>query len=326
MSERFNIEQMAMRDLFYKAGHNAWERSYRLQPGDDCNAAKVGCDVVGEQAERLEWVSQLRESKSLARSVACQAKWVDGGCRIIETDAKYFSAMAHTSLSKDAAGDLIVPWPSFFVEWPEGLCVNEEDYDYRSALVSQLDDLPTKGDDGEIRNVPWSFLYLSGKRCDVPSLTVMRIGTLVDLLFGEDPPEWTSALRGEPVRTKGDLSIQEMVKKAIVGLLYTMQHTNNWRPSKFSSPVQRGSLRSAPPPHRSIIVGRPISIDATKSVSERAAGRVGSPSVQTLVRGHIKRQVVGLGRSGRKVIWIEPYWRGPEDAPILTRPYKVGSA
>ena len=37
-----------------------------------------------------------------------------------------------------------------------------------------------------------------------------------------------------------------------------------------------------------------------------------------------KRQVVGIGRTGRKVIWVEPYWRGPEEAPILTRPYHVG--
>lgn len=51
----------------------------------------------------------------------------------------------------------------------------------------------------------------------------------------------------------------------------------------------------------------------------------GPPAIQRLVRGHHKRQVVGIGRSGRRVIWIEPYWRGPEDAPILTRPYKVDS-
>lgn len=29
--------------------------------------------------------------------------------------------------------------------------------------------------------------------------------------------------------------------------------------------------------------------------------------------------------AGRKVIWIEPYWRGPEEAPILARPFKVGT-
>lgn len=43
---------------------------------------------------------------------------------------------------------------------------------------------------------------------------------------------------------------------------------------------------------------------------------------QSCVRGHYKRQVIGVGRSGRKVIWIEPYWRGPEGAPLLVRPYE----
>jgi hypothetical protein len=41
--------------------------------------------------------------------------------------------------------------------------------------------------------------------------------------------------------------------------------------------------------------------------------------------GHYKRQVVGTGRHGRQIIWIEPYWRGPENAPILARPWRIGT-
>lgn len=32
---------------------------------------------------------------------------------------------------------------------------------------------------------------------------------------------------------------------------------------------------------------------------------------------------MGVGRSLRKVIWIKPFYRGDENAPILTRPKLV---
>jgi hypothetical protein len=49
------------------------------------------------------------------------------------------------------------------------------------------------------------------------------------------------------------------------------------------------------------------------------------PSVQCLVRGHWKRQPCGHELQDRKWIQIEPYWRGPEDAPIAVRSHRVSS-
>jgi len=46
-----------------------------------------------------------------------------------------------------------------------------------------------------------------------------------------------------------------------------------------------------------------------------------SPTVQCVVAGHWKMQPCGPGGSERKRIFIEPYWRGPEDAPIAIRPH-----
>ena len=43
------------------------------------------------------------------------------------------------------------------------------------------------------------------------------------------------------------------------------------------------------------------------------------PSVQTYVHGHWKRVAVGAGRAQRKLVHIQPYWRGDPDAPISTR-------
>jgi hypothetical protein len=68
-----------------------------------------------------------------------------------------------------------------------------------------------------------------------------------------------------------------------------------------------------------------MALDCRPAVHRYMGGSASAPpAVQSIVRGHFKRQVVGISRAGRRVIWIEPYWRGPEDAPILARPYKIG--
>jgi hypothetical protein len=69
---------------------------------------------------------------------------------------------------------------------------------------------------------------------------------------------------------------------------------------------------------------REVKIDCRAAVSSYIAGqRRASPSVQTLVRGHFKRAAHGTGRTERRWVHIEPYWRGPEDAPVAVRPHRL---
>lgn len=42
-----------------------------------------------------------------------------------------------------------------------------------------------------------------------------------------------------------------------------------------------------------------------------------------VVRGHWKQQVCGPGRVDRKHLFVEPYWRGPELAEVISRDYVV---
>lgn len=59
----------------------------------------------------------------------------------------------------------------------------------------------------------------------------------------------------------------------------------------------------------------------------RPLGRPGGQSsapridVRLLVRGHWKNQAHGPGMTLRKLIHVEPYWRGPEMAELVDRPY-----
>lgn len=327
------------RQLFYAGGSNAWHITYKLRPNDDQHAL----EAVLRRNRELGVYDQTRHDgntiETLGHAVThimSLARWVDGGCRILTTDAAYFAAMAHTSINRDAIDALRIPWPSFLVEWPRGLCVAEDGFEYTCALVTQFDSVAYRGfaktrgafvPEGTVNVGPLASLMITGEKVgDSPALTTDYPGVTLNTLLFEDLPDAPPLFGDYDARSDGDKAIMEMVKRAIAGLLYTMQHTRNWRTSPFKSPLhRRAKVRAGPPPHRIIQIGRPLSIDMSVAVRERAAGRGGSPSVQTLVRGHVKRQVVGVGRSARKVIWIEPYWRGPEEAPILARPHLVGS-
>jgi hypothetical protein len=82
------------------------------------------------------------------------------------------------------------------------------------------------------------------------------------------------------------------------------------------------SGRAAPEPaSRTYVLGRDIqlSTDLRPELRRYLSGERSSPSVQVLVSGHYKMQPHGPQNSLRKLIWREPYWRGPEDAPIPIR-------
>lgn len=307
-------------------GGMVWGNTYRLRPNDDTAAflavshrmLETGTvDLVDVNGQPV--IQPTHDTYVLTSA----GRWVDGGCRMIETDARYFAAMAATKVSDAATIDLRVPWPAFVVNVPAGLLVASDGAEYRHILVSQLQNVPgiQSRHDSTPCERPWT-VFAMFTEFEGDKLTSITVGTISESAQ-EKLPFVTDFGATE---ADGDDGIIEMCKRAVVGLLLTMQHTAFFRTKAFSG-VSRGKYRDAPPPHRVIFIGRPIALDCTQAVRDRASGRRNStPSVQVLVRGHYKRQVVGIGRAGRKVVWVKPYWRGPEDAPILSSPIRVGSA
>lgn len=119
----------------------------------------------------------------------------------------------------------------------------------------------------------------------------------------------------------------QIVRRIVIGALYTLQRTTNFV-TRDRTLKRRHVGRHGPPTHRVTTIGRPVKVDCSgwvRGYIDGATDDRDSPMFQSVVRGHYKRQVVGVGRTDRKVIWIEPYWRGPEESPILVRPYVVGN-
>jgi hypothetical protein len=76
---------------------------------------------------------------------------------------------------------------------------------------------------------------------------------------------------------------------------------------------------------RPYLVGTKVTIDSRlKRVAEALGkGKRHHVHVASYVRGHHKMQPCGVGRTERKLIWIEPYWRGLESPTKTQKTYLV---
>ena len=94
-----------------------------------------------------------------------------------------------------------------------------------------------------------------------------------------------------------------------VELLWLEKRIENW--VRFGHAVEEKILDK----RRRIILGPDVQLEVLD-------GGTGAPlTVRVRVQGHWKRQPHGPGKAERKIIWIQPYWRGPDDKtpPEATR-------
>lgn len=70
-----------------------------------------------------------------------------------------------------------------------------------------------------------------------------------------------------------------------------------------------------------------VAIDLRDEVKRICEGRKATGghtlTVQFLVRGHWRNQAVGIKHQDRKRIWIEPFWKGPEESRVLLRTHRI---
>ncbi len=297
-------------------GGLAWEWSYRWKPNADQHALRVAMTLMGRNAEGIPNAEVL--STFMIMTMGAWVRWVDGACTTLVATPKVFSSKAMSSIAEDLYEDIHIPWPAFLVKVPEGL-LSADGRNYTEiwfALFKNVERADGSFGDAAILTVSM------GQEEDGEMLHRAR--------WGEDPLRKTlfesdAEVEGEAF-TKAEERILCVAARVVVGLLHTMQYTNNFK-VKHDRPIRsRFEPRTGPPDHRTVIFGSPITVDTRQVLKDwvrHGNGRSAPPSVQSLVRGHYKRQVVGLSRSGRKVIWVEPYWRGPEDAPIIAHAYRT---
>lgn len=314
--------------LMISYGSRIWPDTYSKSEDEDAHMR-----LLGDRAKIFPetWLldqSACNDGRVLQDAHVCfaalsVAKWVHGGCRILSPESTTAAALAFTKMNDASIRELRVPFPSFALRLPTTMTAKDGGR-YCYAIVTQFG--PVQGYDVlHKRDVSRPHaridVYQSKGFTAGDYLHRSEPGTIGDLAESIDH-DYTSDRSGLTVATSADeQEILRMSLRIAIGCMYIIQHTKNWKLS--IDRATGGCLRDKPPRHRVILIGKPMKLDLRQAVVDVASGDRSAPNVQVLVRGHYKRQVIGIGRSARKVVWIEPYWRGPEDAPIMTRPYAV---
>lgn len=276
-----------------------WEKSYKVTEDLDEVFEAVQDTLRFTVPDEHQANAQIIEQRVYGTGMFL-ARWAHYAFPKIVTQHTYAAALMSTSIVQESVEDLVIQWPAFEVVVPNGMLVHEGiDYDRIRVYV-----------DDRLATI-WIFARTITNGGGLPM--IMDSATnLPDIL-------------AKPLADNKPLSrIEFLARRLVAGLLLAMQHTQNFKERTVRGKQAIGEKRR-PPDHRVVFVGAPIAIDARPAIkkfleSHVRRGKPAPPSIQFLVRGHWKRQVVGVGRSGRKLIWVLPYWKGPEDAPILNRP------
>lgn len=288
---------------------------------------QVSLNLYKNQEEAQEKAERLR-SKLFPFCVGTVSWGLTGYPEFSLTD-DFFHAIAATDFGDAEEEKTNLPYPSFLIRLPP----NEIMFGCRSIFMTSFrmepgDVVPeismSEGTAAlmlfELPNVP-----ISGTEDTQTVETVWKVNDLLKDLKS------TNLNLGE--RVKQDAHVDEIVEATAIArkvVLNTLLYIN----ANGGMP-ERGQKKVGPDvpverDHKELPrfrVGRPIKLGPT--TRKMLYGRSTTASQRELmsrfmVRGHWRNQVHGPGRSLRKRMWIEPYWKGPENVTeALLRAYEV---
>jgi len=247
------------------------------------------------------------------------ARWYEQGMpRVVWDNPKYPAMLMASKCDPNVAGMVKPPWEAFLVDLPEGL-VMEVDGDESPIKWALVHAIPSS------KGLVWNILL------EADGMEIWRHGLTTEQLV-EVGNGLLNPVFG-PELDQRDLLILTLVGRLVIGLCLTLSDPSKVREVKRKERA-RGSFRMVSKKNkgkgttRNFVVGAPVNVDCRKAIKEAIQKpRKGHVlTVRSLVRGHWKMQPHGPRNSLRKLIFREPFWRGPKDAPIVKREHVVGDA
>lgn len=235
------------------------------------------------------------------RLMAWAAVWSRNAFPVIEPSHRLAASLMCTSSPQD---EICVPWGQFAVRIPSGLAsfANEAGrHEVSSLLISN-----------------WSVGLLSYDAWSDDGHCITTPARQLSLL-ADELEESVPTLPGCASLDHDDKRLVRLLDRLVLGVCREMSSREHQQ-SVASGPAQGRRLRASPRLW-TFKLTRPVVVNCRDAVGRYlVGGSSGPPTVQCFVRGHWRRQHY-LDR----VEWIqvEPYWRGPETAPIAVRPHQV---
>lgn len=215
--------------------------------------------------------------------------WLDSGFQLIRVGPKLAALFAATTISEEALAEFRWPWSAFVVETDD---LQVEFNSFSNGAVSM---------EVEARDQAHAITW-----CGTPTKML------------------TCGIEGE-----GDLDVGERIFKVALRIVLGACLALGVPEARQAAERRGRRERNQSPalkflPGVRYVLGNDVKVDLTPHIREYLERGGSSPKVRTLVCGHHKWQVHGPQRALRKYLWVRPYIRGPEGAPMTVRAHSVG--
>ncbi len=317
------------RENLVQVGKLLWTRTYKETP-DDTEAFRRFCAFAEMLIGGLQSPNEEeRISGTLASAMlflpmqqmtyfwAC--RWADQAFPVITMGHKYAASLMSTSIAPELIAEVIPPYKSFLVEVPDKLLEIEDPKTKELVSARYVLAQYLQTDQGR----SWNYVVLTNG-----PISIWRHGIPTEALAEVDPNtttwnQYSFALEN----TDRDERIHVMIGRLLVGSCLALSSKDTSKPIGKNHQASDGSIRtSLDPLVRTFQIGKPVKIDCRQAVQEYITGVSRSaPGVQKLLRGHWQRYHYGPKEASiAKWTHKEPYWRGPEKAPILVSSLDLG--
>ena len=239
--------------------------------------------------------------------------WADSGFPVIKISPRFAAAAMLTKALPSITAKLRAPWKSFVIELPKEPILYAASDEYPNTAVSIIR-VWESNDAGTFWNVE-TGIYGSDQQL---------IFSCNREQFGEEEGD---ALYRNPLKTETSSRTKNaivLVKRLIISTVCALTNADMIEHVGHSSKGKSKKQRSSPVPTCNIYkIVAPVTLDLVKTVQDMQLGTKKGHvlTVQSMTAGHWRWQPHGPQHTLRKHIWIQPYWRGPEDAPIAVRPH-----
>lgn len=314
-----------LKDLRH-VGTVVWEATY----GKGMNDCEAELEVYASYSRALgippELVDTVLGPATMVQT-AFGTKWVHYGCPQVVMPHTYAAALMATKVPESILDDLEPPWDAFVIHVPSGLLwVKDPNGNVKvpidAIMVARKRERTSPK--GTMRE-GWMYATLS----NTSPVSVWRFGVPAKDLLPDDLEDnpFSDHPLAMPLENQ-DKALNVLLGRLIVNTILAFQEAGNVRLTKSSRKSRRKPSPKNPPEFRTFKLGKPIKLDCRPAIQQYLEDPSGtrqgsSPTVRWLVRGHKRYQACGPQWSERKLIWIMPYWKGPEGAEILSRPHEV---
>lgn len=276
-----------------------------------------------EVDEIFLWIVLRLSSKPGVIIITNLGEWAYYGFPTIKTGHKFASAMCTTRINQETIQEARPPFDSFIIDVPDNLLPIEDSLSDGTSYINRIF--------VSYMDSKWTWLAMANTGTELWRVNVpgnLMAGTLKDV--PETSAElWEVSPLFDMKITDSDERLAQTIGKFIINMSVMMSSPE--ATTKVGKSHERWeSIKANPnrlideePKVREFYVGKDITRDFRKNVSDYIRGTGKKLDYQIIVSGHYRPQHYGTGNLLVKIIWISPYWKGDPEAKIPIRTIRI---